>query len=392
MPYLISVLGIEKFGLIVMAQTIIGYFVLFVDYGFSLSATKEIAEFKENLIKINKIFTSVLIAKLILFIFGLIILHSIIIYFDRFNSDYWIYIMSYGVAFGNVIFPVWYFMGTEKMEYVAIFNILPKAIFLLLLFFVVDTKSDYIYVPIIFSLGFIASGLISLYYSLRLGVSFAPVTFEEVKEQFKTGWQVFIGMLSSSLTSNAIPLFLGIITNNSTLGIYSAVEKLIKPLANISNSLLNVIYPHMVNLKKISHSDAFRFSIKVTTYYIAALSIICIAYYYFAIYFIETFLREESNSMQSILNYLIFLPFFTSFLNLFCISNCLVFSLNKTYSYSLIFVFFASLIISPTLIYFYDIFGASIGYLVIEFLKILLMLPFLYIFITKNNLYRENAS
>ncbi|WP_198597219.1 oligosaccharide flippase family protein, partial [Vibrio splendidus] len=44
MPYLIITLGPEKFGLIIFAQTICAYFVLFVDYGFSLSATKDIAK------------------------------------------------------------------------------------------------------------------------------------------------------------------------------------------------------------------------------------------------------------------------------------------------------------------------------------------------------------
>ena len=383
MPYLIAVLGIEKFGLIVMGQTVVGYFTLLVDYGFSLSATKEIAELKGDEAKTNKVFTSVLCAKLLLFVFGFILIHFLTISFNRLSADYWIYILGYGVAFGNVIFPVWYFMGTEKMEYIALFNIIPKVIFLCLLFIVVDNESDFIYVPIIFSLGFIVSGLLSLLYAIKMGASLVPVSFSDVKHQFTVGWKVFVGMLSSSLTSNSIPLFLGFMTSNATLGTYSAVEKLIKPLANISNSLLNVIYPHMVNLNKLSSHGAIKFSVKVTGYYMMALLLVSVVFFYFAMYFIESFLEVESSEIQSILNVLIFLPFLTSFLNLFLISNCLVLDLKNVYSASFFIVFIASLIIVPSLIYAYGIIGAPIAYLVIELLKILLMLPFLYWFMRR---------
>ena len=42
-PYLISVLGIEKFGLIMFAQATMYYFEIVVDFGFNLSATREVA-------------------------------------------------------------------------------------------------------------------------------------------------------------------------------------------------------------------------------------------------------------------------------------------------------------------------------------------------------------
>ena len=126
LPYLLRVLGVEYFGLITFAQALIMYFNIITDFGFNFSATRDIARNIENKKKVSLIFSTVMIIKLFLLVFSFVVLSIIIFSFKQFRSDWLIYYLTFGMVFGQTIFPIWFFQGIEKMKHIALLNLLYK--------------------------------------------------------------------------------------------------------------------------------------------------------------------------------------------------------------------------------------------------------------------------
>jgi len=246
LPYLVKVLGTEKFGLVMFAQALIVFFNIIVDFGFKLSATREISVHRDNKEKITEIFSAVMTIKLILFFISFLILLIIVLLFDKFSHDRDLYLLTFLMVFGQMIFPVWYFQGMEKMKLVTIVNVVSKLVFTILIFMVIQEQSDYIYVPLINGIGFISGGVLSLIILHRkFKQKFKLSTFSSLKYYFLDSAQYFLSRVSVTLYTASNVFILGLFTNNIMVGYYSIAEKLYQALQQMYQPIIQTLYPYI---------------------------------------------------------------------------------------------------------------------------------------------------
>ena len=120
LPYLVRVLGPEKYGLVNFATAFAAYFTIITDYGFNLSATQEISVNRENPNRISEIFSSVFTIKMLLFLFSSVIFSGIILFVPIFNENIILFVVTFFSVLGTALFPLWFYQGMERMKYILI--------------------------------------------------------------------------------------------------------------------------------------------------------------------------------------------------------------------------------------------------------------------------------
>lgn len=167
LPYLARVLSVGNFGLVFFAFAFMQYFIILTDYGFGLSATREIAVNRHNQNNLSNIFNSVTCIKALLLLVSFLVLIVSICFIPKLRAEWLVFVLSFLMVVGNAIYPVWFFQGMERMKYITFLNILSKTIFLVLIFVFVKKDSDYVIVPLLNSLGFLVSGIIGFLFAVK---------------------------------------------------------------------------------------------------------------------------------------------------------------------------------------------------------------------------------
>ena len=252
LPYQSRVLGVEKFGLVYFAYAFMAYFMILTDFGFGLSATREIAVNRHNKNNLSNIFSSVTILKLSLVLVSYILLVIITFFVPKIHDNWLIFQLSFLMVLGNAIYPVWFFQGMERMKYITFLNILSKVVFLILIFIFVKKSDDYIIVPLLNSLGFLVAGVIGMYFAIKhLGAKLYIPSLNSIKKQFKYSSDFFLSRVSVSLVTNTNSFCLGLIGSNIMVGYYVAAEKIYQAMQGFCMPLNNALYPFVAKSRNI---------------------------------------------------------------------------------------------------------------------------------------------
>ncbi|MCD6398673.1 MAG: flippase [Candidatus Aenigmarchaeota archaeon] len=379
LPYLVRVLEPDKFGLIMFAQAFIQFFIILTDYGFNLSATREISIHRNDKNKIAEIFNSVMAIKLGLLLFSFLIMSIVVFSFDKFHNEWIIYYLTFGRVVGQVLFPVWFFQGMERMKYITSLNIIAKLIFTALIFMFVRNKAEYLYVPAINSLGFLTAGFLALWLIFKdFHMTFIFPSMENMKFHFRDGWHIFTAQVAISIYTVSNTFILGIFTTTTIVGYYAAAEKLIKAIQGLLSPVSQSIYPFISKLANESKNKAIRFIRKATfiiggtTFALSCITLI------FADVIVKIVLGTQYTESVNVLRIISFLPFIIGLSNIFGVQTMLTFNYKRPFSNILIAASIINIIIAFTLVPPYQHIGVSISVLISELFVTLAMFIYLW--------------
>lgn len=367
-PYLLRTLGPTKFGAVAFMQGIIQYFNIFIDYGFNLTAPKCIA--KSSAEKLPKMFSTFFLAKMGLCV--MITLLSFIIYTIlrkefAIQIDYLLFLVTYISVIGNVLFPIWFFQGIQRMKYITILNMIGRFITMAGIFIFVCAPEDYVLAAFFQSCTPVFAGIGALFiiYKNYPTIWCMPSVYE-IYNKYKEGCAIFLSMLAVNLYTSSNIIILGIMTNNTIVGYYSGASKLIDCIRRLIDAVNQAVYPYICGILKKDYVQAMLFLKKILKKFFYLGIVIAIIILFGSKYIISIILG--ANYMQSVVIFrtMAFIPCVVAISTVFGGLTMLPLEMQNEYSYTLVGSAVLSLILVVPLTFYYGPVGTAMTSMVTE--------------------------
>lgn len=278
-PYQTRVLGPIIYGKIGFAVSLMIYFQLFLDFGFLLSATEEVAQHRDDPKRLSHIFTCVSACKLLLILLSSIVLLFLCSSVGRFKEDVSLYVLYFISIAVNSFLPDFLYRGLEEMKAITIRTVLIKLFFTLMIFLCLRQKEQYLIIPILNVIGN-SGALLGVYWHLskKMGITLCGVKIKDILEALKRSSFFFYSRIASTIYSATNTFILGIFygTESPVVGYYTSADKLITTGKQAISPVTDSLYPYMVKNKD------FKLIKKILIIFLPILTIGCIIVAVFA--------------------------------------------------------------------------------------------------------------
>ncbi len=248
LPYQARVLGPEIFGMVSFAMAFGLYFQLLIDFGFTLSATEQVAKHRHDKNKVSAILSAVTWSKVFLAGVSAIALALLCLFVEPFKQDPLLYILFFSSYVLASFVPDYIYRGMENMKAITVRTVTMRAISVLLIFVFLRDQSDYYVVPILLTLGNLAALVFVAWDMWRKGMVFSRVSFGELKGTLKQSSMFFYSRVATNIYTATNTFVLGIIYGPAThiVGYFTSADKLTSAAKYGMSPLIDSIYPHMV--------------------------------------------------------------------------------------------------------------------------------------------------
>lgn len=329
-PYLVEVLGQELYGWVITAQITASYATILIDFGFRRISAKYVAASKDNNLELSRVVSTVVIMRLVLWVITFFIYTAIIFLIPSYRNEWILFIFSYGLTLTSALLPDFYFQGIEQMKYITIINVAARLIFIAATFIIITSPAQYIYVPLLWSIGYLLGGVYSLYVVFgKHRLKIICPTFSDYKFHLKETTPVFLSDIMLNVKDKLSYNLMGGILSMSDVVIYDIGTKITNLLSKPTSIFCNAVFPSMSRNPKINTTKKI-----IQSLFIVSILIVGIVYCFLP-QIVKLFIHEDIDLIP--LRLYLLVPIFTG-LSFYIPSGVfVVFGKNKYVLYSTIF-------------------------------------------------------
>ena len=251
LPYLTRVLSTEAYGTVAYVKTVMTYMQIVVDFGFVLSATKDIVKSRENKESLAYIVGDTLIARVILGAIGFLIVAILSLALPILRENILYTVLSYVVIFESVFLMDFLFRGLEKMHIITIRFILMKVISTLLTFILIKNDSNILLIPILDILSSTIAIILVFFEMKKMNIRLKFSGMTNVFNSIKNSFVYFLSNVASTSFNALSTIIIGIYVNATEVAYWSVCMQIIGTIQACYSPISDGIYPEMIRTKNI---------------------------------------------------------------------------------------------------------------------------------------------
>ncbi len=378
-PYLLRVIGPEHYGLIAFSQAVMAYFVTLNDYGFNLSATRELSLCRNDNARRSELYSAVMAIKCGLCLFSFLILCALVRFVPRFHSNGTVFFASFGIVVGTMLFPQWFFQGIEKMYWISMMNLAANLTFTAGIYIFVRHSSDFLIAAVVQAAGKVVAGVLGLIVLFSTEhVRLSVPTVRQLRHRLSDGWHLFLSSAAATLYTSSNAVVLGLVCGMTQVGYFSAAYKIFAAGQGLVSPMCQAVYPHVCALAHRSRELVVGYLRKAMVViggitFVGGLMVIALASI-----IVRVAMGPKYMASVPVLQLMAMTPFACAINNIYGTQGMLNFGMKPQYSRIIVIsAFFNSIILIP-LCYWFEARGAAASALLTETFVTLTMAWMLY--------------
>ena len=311
LPYLMVVLGATGYGYVGFSLSVIQYLVLVVDFGFNLSATRRVAQVRDDRREVTRVFWSVFWAKLMLLAGTLVLLAVLLLAVPTFQKYQTALLCTLPMLLGSAFTFLWLFQGLGRVRQMAIINTASKIIMLPLIFWLVKSPADYPLAAFIQSGVFVLTAVISIGYLWRLRCVGAPVGERSaIRQAMSESFPLFLSSASTSVYTQLFVVILGFYCTTDVVGRYSSAERIMRALCFVLYTPINQAFFPRISAAAVAESVQVRRIFSTLRNLVAAIMLLVGVALFVGAPYVSYFLGSEYAGIEDLLRIFAFAPIF----------------------------------------------------------------------------------
>lgn len=246
-PYLARVLGPTGWGRFALAQSFAGYQVLLIEFGFGLSAVREVARHRDSPERLAELLGSVNGAKLILGLACGCLVLALSPHLKMFRAEPRLVWAAFALALCQGCRMAWYFQGVERMKLIAALEFASRLFAAALTVLFVRMPGQEWRALGLQALGAFMAGVTEAWVAWR-EIPFVLPRWSDVVGALRLGASMFLFRSAVSLYTVGNAFILGFFVSPHLVGYYAGAEKINKAMLNFIQAASTAIYPRLSHL------------------------------------------------------------------------------------------------------------------------------------------------